>query len=125
MSRLSAALLAVALLGACAHNRAQDAPAPSPSNSFLLPRSELSPVLQAAADGDVAAMERLFFHYAVALGEDETGLLWRERAGDAGSEESRQFVLCHYSRHSSATIRERASQLAARWGVAAECHRGT
>ena len=124
MIRLSAALVAAALLVGCTHNQAQIAAAPSPSNTFLLARSELTPVLQAAASGDVASMERLFFHYAVALGEDETGLLWRERAGDAGSEASRQFVLCHYLRHSSASIRDRASELAARWGVPAACGHG-
>jgi hypothetical protein len=97
-------------------------PAPSPSNSFLLGEAELQRVTARANAGDISAMNTLFMHYSTALGQDEKGFEWLEKAGNAGDIQARYNVVCEYVRHGNTNQKARLSVLSQRWGISPECH---
>ena len=104
--------------GACQQISAKDditAPAPSPSNSFAVSETELKRTLARARTGDIEAMNRLSLYYEINQANSHRGRYWTERAGDAGDESAREYLLGYYSSKKSAAKRKYGETPAIRW----------
>lgn len=97
-------LLAVASM-ACA---AQQAVAPSPSSDYCVGKSELRSLQARGRAGNIAAAKKVGYHFMICEAQEEAGLAWFERAGDAGDLQSREFVvglLSKWAKNDEATAR--------------------
>lgn len=97
--------------------------APSPSNGFLLDEVTLAQVTARANAGDLQAMNELFMHYSVGVGDEGAGLRWLEKLGDAGDKDARHDVLCYYVRHRDQP--NRLSEVSRRWKLPPRCSRAS
>ncbi|PHV09794.1 hypothetical protein [Chitinimonas sp. BJB300] len=114
---LATTLLMINMSGCEKPNNAAsvEAPAPSPSNDYALSPEELKSVTFLAENGDVGAMKKLADFYSIFNEDDEKGLYWLERAGDAGDVNARQFLLGHYAASKQPEKRKYGGELKKRW----------
>lgn len=117
MMRVNLFLLAIFILPGCQGNRTTELPAPTPGVSFQLTSSEKGQLEKRALHGDVAAMKELANYYILSEGDEELGISWLEKAGDAGDMQSRKIVMKFFKNHSASGGDKRLLELENRWGA--------
>lgn len=89
--------------------------APSPSNDYALTQQQLIATLEMAKSGNVAAMNRLSFYYMIYADEEDKGLYWLERAGDAGDQDARKYLIGYYAERKNPERQKYSEMLRQRW----------
>ena len=106
----------IGLLGGCEKNPNEASPpVPSPSSKYALSNEELKRTIALAEKGNIDAMNRLANFYMINKDENEKGLYWLERAGNAGDIEARNFLLGHYAESKLLEKRKYGEALNERW----------
>lgn len=95
----------------CSGEMADRNAARNPSGQFALSNEQIVSLNAAAEKGDVVAMLKLSDHYSTARNDENLGIYWLERAGNAGDSGARKSVLEYY---------EQVPQGAAKKGYALE-----
>lgn len=105
------------IIGCNEHNSLNDKSrnAPSPSNAYALTQQQLNATLEMAKSGNVAAMNRLSFYYMIYAEEEDKGLYWLERAGDAGDQDARAYLLGYYAERKDPERQKYSEILRQRW----------
>jgi TPR repeat protein len=91
--------------------------APSPSNAYALTQQQLNATLEMAKSGNVSAMNRLSFYYMIYSEEEDKGLYWLERAGDAGDQDARAYLLGYYAERKDPERQKYSEILRQRWNL--------
>ncbi|WP_266169722.1 hypothetical protein [Dyella subtropica] len=105
------------LLFGCTVSASQVEVAPTPGERFFISQTELPIVEERAARGDVKSINQLVDYYMLYRGDDQQGISWLERLGDAGDVKARKDVMTYYHRHPSEGNARHVKELISRWGL--------
>lgn len=89
--------------------------APSPGNDYALTQQQLNATLEMAKSGNISAMNRLSFYYMIYSEDEAKGLYWLERAGDAGDQDARKYLLGYYAERKNPERKKYSEILRQRW----------